>query len=400
MRDAEESPAFAAGQLRPLINRGTDGFFRAGQDGKGRWWLFDSSGAPFFLRGVHEVRRPHEHDDTAVVPDPAARLRHWGFNALGLGGDPVLRDDGLPFVASAEFCAVSHVIMAPGVRLPDVFAPDWPQKLAARAREICRPLAESRELVGWVTDNGLEWATPSGAGRPSLLQRCLSLEPAYAAYHAAWEFVLAHHGGRLEHVAHAWHARLPNKETVRELTRAEEGLGTRGYLRDEARWTREFARRYFAATAAALREADPNHLVLGCRFRGSAGTSVLAECTYPVIDVTLANWLEVPAQTHASQPVLADNVNWVAEDFLRTARPTRTARLTTFERMLRKARTALDRMARHPAVVGYAWAQWQDEPGEQPPFAGGLFHVNGVAAREHLELLTPYNLRAENLHRG
>jgi hypothetical protein len=109
------------------------------------------------------------------------------------------------------------------------------------------------------------------SGAAFLLQLCLSLEPGFAAYHAAWEFVLAYHGGRLESVAHAWNANLPNKEVVRELTRAEEGLGTRGYLRDDARWTREFARRYFNTTGNAVRQADPNHLILGCRFRRSPG---------------------------------------------------------------------------------------------------------------------------------
>ena len=74
-------------------------------------------------------------------------------------------------------------------------------------------------------------------------------------------------------------------------------------------------------------------------------------------------------------------------------------RLTTVERMLQRGRLALDRAARHPAVVGYIWRQWQDEPGEQPPFARGLIHANGVEAREHTELLTGFNARAESLRR-
>jgi hypothetical protein len=98
--------------------------------------------------------------------------------------------------------------------------------------------------------------------------------------------------------------------------------------------------------------------------------------------------------------MLADDVNWVADDFLRSIVDRRTPRLTSVERMLRKARSTLDRVARHPAVVGYAWAQWQDEPGEQPPFARGLVHVNGTEAREHTELLVQFNVRAEQLHRA
>jgi agarase len=267
MRDAEEAPAATAGPARPHATRGREGFFRTAQDEAGRWWLLDPEGTPFLVRGVHNVRATDVHVDGALPLDAAARLRVWGFNAVGLGRDCALRDDGLPFFATVGFSTAGQPIVAPGVRLPDVFDPEWPKRAAARAREICTPFADNRQLIGWVTDDQLEWANPSAAGRPSLLQLCLSLEPNFAAYHAAWEFVLAHHGGRLELVAQAWNANLPNKEVVRELTRAEEGLGTRGYLRDEARWAREFARRYFGTTAAAVRAADPSHLVFGCRFR-------------------------------------------------------------------------------------------------------------------------------------
>jgi agarase len=289
------------------------------------------------------------------------------------------------------------MIVAPGLRLPDVFHPEWPAHATAHA-ERCASLADCRDLIGWVTDDPLDWASPSPAGRPSLLQLCLSLEPGYAAYHAAWEFVLALHGGLMDRVAQAWNTRLPNKEVVREFTRAEEGLGTRGYLRDEVRWTREFARRYFSTTAAAIRQADPNHLVFGCRFHREAGAAVLAECVYPAVDVSMPHWNELPAATaNPLHPLVADDVSWVTDEFLRASAGRRTRRLTTVEHMLRKARAALDRMARHPAVVGYAWARWQDEPGEQAPFAGGLVHVNGSEAREHTELLTQFNLRAGSL---
>ena len=35
--------------------RGAAGFFRAGRDDAGRWWLIDPDDRPFFLRGVHGV---------------------------------------------------------------------------------------------------------------------------------------------------------------------------------------------------------------------------------------------------------------------------------------------------------------------------------------------------------
>ena len=416
---------FRAGTIR-----GTEGYFRVGQDGAERWWLLEATGLPFFCRAVHGVRASAADGAVGVAPaagDPATRLRQWGFNAVGAGGDGAGRDDGFAFMATVDFCRTGALIHAPGVRLPDVFAPDWPRLAAERALEVCAPLATCRELIGWLSDDLPGWAQarPSttltaGVGvapRPGLLQICLSLEPNFAAYHAAWEFALALHGGRLGALARAWGAPLANKEVVRELTRTERGLTSRGYLRDEARWTREFARRYFTSTAAAIRAADSNHLLLGCRFGGPAGESVGAECVYPVVDVPLLDWTELPpAGARAPGPVLAGDVCWADENFIdpstSSVRPGsplaglapvvvgRARRLTAVERMLRRGRSALERAARHPAVVGYVWRQWLDEPGEQPPFARGLVHVNGAGAREHTELLAEFNVRAAALRRG
>jgi hypothetical protein len=400
MARADEAPAVMAGAIRPGTGRGRDGFFRVAQDVGGRWWMFDPEGAPFFVRGVHGVSAAEGQGDGALPLDAAGRLRRWGFNALGVGPDGAVREDGLPFLAAVDFCRIGQPIVAGGVRLPDVFDPEWPRLAHARAAEVCPALADTRALLGWVADTRLEWGAPV-AGRPSLLQRCLSLEPGFPAYHAAWEFVLALHGGKLDSLSAAWGVAVPNKEVVRELTRADQGIGTRGYLRDETRWVREWARRYFSVAGAAIRAADPNHLVLGGRFGGRAGGAVLAECGYPAVDVALAPWHELPAATaNPASPVIASDVSWTEDAATPVTDGGRPRRLTTFERMLRRARTSLDRMARHPAVVGYLWAQWQDEPGEQPPFARGLVHVNGAEAREHTEVLAQFNLRAEALHRS
>lgn len=415
MLHANPAPDVSPVAYRAGTQRGSEGFFRVGQEPDGRWTLIDPAGQPFFCKAVHGVRGPAEQVDIAIAPDSVARLRRWGFNTLGAGADPAAREEGLAFMGVVDFLRAGPSIVAGEARLPDVFHPEWPRFAAARAGEACARWSEERLLLGWVTDDRIAWAQPSlarstgsgQAGRPSLLQICLSLEPAFPAYHAAWEFVLALHGGKLESVARAWGVALRNKEVVRELTRAEEGLDTRGFHRDETRWTREFARRYFTTTAAAIRAVDPNHLVLGCRFEGLVGAAVLAECAYPAVDVALRDWRELPVAGGGEQanPVLAGNVDWTTPEFLRLPAAaggsvragTRALRLTSVEWMLRRARTALNRMARHPAAVGYAWSQWQDEPGEQPPFARGLVHVDGVEACEHTELLAQFNLRVKAL---
>ncbi|MEY2878924.1 MAG: hypothetical protein RLZZ15_1304 [Verrucomicrobiota bacterium] len=416
--DAPFSPEANDGvALRLEAARGAEGFFRAAPDAHGRWWLVEPAGRAMFLRGVHGVRHAApdadpEEADAAVLGnaraaaaraplDPAARLRAWGFNAVGLGGDGAGRDDGLAFLACADFVRAAPPIAMHGARLPDVFAPDWPRRAEAHALALCAPLADERQLLGWVTDDVAGWAqpAPSRPARPTLLQICLSLEPTFAAYHAAWEFTLALHGGQLAAVARAWGEPLANKEIVREHTRAERALASRGYLRDHARWTGEFARRYFATTAHALRAAAPHHLVLGCRTAGPVGEAVRAAALAPAVDVALVDWRELPAPARGD-PVIADGVCWADEEFFRAPAGARGPALTAVERMLRRGRGALERMARHPAVAGYVWRQWLDEPGEQPPFARGLVHRNGAGAREHTELLAAFHGRAEAARRA
>src|SRR5687767_5666463 len=116
MCHADESRAVEAGPFRGPVRPGREGCFRLPQDEAGRWWLFDPQGETFFFSGVHDTCRSAEHDDAGLPPDAAARLRAWGFNALGVGGETTLRDDGLPFLASAEFCSVGQSIVVPGVR--------------------------------------------------------------------------------------------------------------------------------------------------------------------------------------------------------------------------------------------------------------------------------------------
>ena len=374
-------------ELRPGTGRGLAGYFRVGQTVTGRWELIDSEGRPFFLRGVNEV-----HGTEASPHDPVARLRAWGFNALGAGSDATLREEGLPWVGTVDFCSAGALIHTSGARLPDVFDPEWPKAAAIRAGEVCLPWCERRELIGWVTDENPGWAQPGPDARPSLLQICLSLEPSFAAYHAAWEFALALHGGKLEALTRSWgQPAIKNKEVVRELTRTELGIASRGYLRDDARWSQEFARRYFALTAAAIRAHDPHHLVLGCRFGGGASAAVLAQCLFPAVDVP---WIDLDdVALLPAGPVLAGDFSWVDARYYGAPGARRPRGLTAVERMLRRGRTVLERAARHPAVVGYAWSHWRDGMGEQPPFARGLVHPDDAEAREHTELLADLNAR-------
>ena len=410
--------------FKPESLRGRAGFFRVGQTVAGQWWLIDPHDQPFFAKAVAAVNSqgrsgpPSEprgvyapavgdagtDDDVSdFTQDALRRLHSWKVNTLGPWAEPALDDGGLYATTVAGFRGAGvPVIHWHGAHLPDVFDPGWLPACDTHAAGVVARWSGRNDFIGYYTDDALGWGE-SRHDRPSLLQICLSLEPRFAAYHAAWEFVLAPHGGNLGALGRAWSIDLANKEIIRQRTLADRSLATAGYRRDETRFAREFARRYFTATANALRRHDPDHLVLGCRFAQPPGDAVLAECGYPQVDIV--SWqchapeFTVQADVFAKaagMPLLLTACGLSNERF-RTGSFNAQSGPTRVERMLREGRRALAAACAHLAVVGYEWARWRDEPDEVPPFGSGLVHGDGREAFEHTELVTQINTRAERL---
>jgi len=412
--------------FKPDSLRGRPGFFRVGQTAAGPWWLLDPYDQPFFAKAVAAVNShgragpPSEHrgayaqavehiygynERAGFARAALQRLRNWQVNTLGPWAEPALAAAGLYATAVADFRGAGvPVIRCNGVHLPDVFDPGWGDACDQRALEVVVPWVGRVALIGYYTDDSLGWGEVR-AERPSLLQVCLSLEPGFSAYHAAWEFVLAPHAGDIAALARSWSVDLANKEVIRQRTLAERPLATEGYVRDHMRFTKEFAHRYFTTTSASLRRHDPDHLVLGCRFSLPPGEAVLAECVYPHVDVL--SWHCHGSDFEAQAAIYAEakrmplwltafglsNERFRAAAFMPHSGPTR------LERMLRDGRRALTSACEHPAIVGYEWARWADEADEVPPFGAGLVHVNDREAVEHTELIAQINARAERVRR-
>lgn len=418
------APTFA--EIRPETIRGSAGYFRLGRSTDGIWWLLTPEDEPVLLRAVAGVNR---HGRAGPPPalrgayartveqlygrasgtgqdwarTTAARLHAWAVDTVGPWADAGLADRGFYFTALADFVrAEIPVLHGPGLRLPDVFDPRWPEAAAAHALATAAPLAGRRELVGWFTDDALAWGV-SESGRPGLFQACLSLEPSFAAHHAAWEFALAANGGTLEAAGRRWGVELAHREHIRQLTRAERAVAGEAFAADAARFERELARRYFSVSARALAAAAPGHLVLGCRFSTPPSPAVRAACVWP--DVAAASWRLRAGSPFAAQAAAAagEEPQWVTGgglshgDFRRL--PVRDGTgPTRLERLLRAGREGLVAACRDPRTVGIEWAHWADGGDEAPPFGAGLVHADDHEAVEHTELLSHIHLRARRLH--
>lgn len=416
-----DAPIYA--DFRPETLRGAPGFFRVGRTAAGAWWLLTPEDEPALLRAVAGVNRhgragppPVLRNDYANTvrglygeapaaweKSTAARLHAWGVDTVGPWSEAGLAERGFYFTALVDFCrAEVPLLHGPGLRLPDVFDPRWPDAAVARAAASAAPWAGRRELVGWFTDDALGWG---GAGEegPTLLQGCLSLEPGHAAHHAAWEFVLAANGGTLETLGRRWGLALAHREHARQLTRSDRAIGGAEFAADARRFAREFARRYFSVAARALRAADPSHLVLGCRFSAPPPAGVREACVAPDVDVV--SWrLRAGAGFAAQAGASADEMpQWVTGgglshgDFRKLPLRDGTGP-TRLERLLRAGREGLVAACRDARTVGIEWAHWADGGEDAPPFGAGLVHADDHEAVEHTELLAHIHARARLLH--
>ncbi len=429
MATAPAGPRLTLDDFRPGSLRGVEGFFRVGQTRSGKWWFLDPNETPWWCRAATKVEplRPlSENGSAAAIDAPESadewrsrspvdeserRLIAWDFNAIGAGSAEVCQQWSLPFQVVVDFKRYTGLGFRIGAAsLPDVFDPRWVEACHRRARECCGRYLTNRRLVGYFTDDDLGWAQPreqtktAGPSKPALLQVCLSLEPSFAVYHAAWEFVLAPHGGDLAVLARAWNVELPNRGALRHQTEDGVVLQTPGYMDDQRRFSREFARRYFSVTADAIRRQDPNHLILGCRLDASISDEVLQECTSPHVDVVSLKHEGRAAPSAAGGytfqetgcPLLVEDFCWSGSEFTERRTDDETEGLSALERMHRRGRAVLESIIRDPAVVGYSWNRWiGGEPKTAPPFSCGLNYTSGIAAREHVDPLAAIHAAAE-----
>ncbi len=261
-------------------------YFSTTRDANGKWWFVDPAGNRMFLSGVGVVNyRGHYSAALGYAPyyrtvqtkyptlddwatNTLRRVGEWGFNFLSSPSENLLRRGfphasvvnhgmGQNFACYGDEFDILPCDGGPCSGFPNVFHPLWPEYCRFAAQSFCRAEREDQWLLGWYTDNELSWwgdkrqfKTPPESG---LFDAAARKAPGHPAREALEAF-LADHGS-------FGAASAAPAELKREFVRL-------------------CARKYFEATTAAIREADPNHLILGCRFAGlpSADPVVWEEC--------------------------------------------------------------------------------------------------------------------------
>jgi hypothetical protein len=356
-------------------------YFRVGER-DGIFWLVDPDGGHFLSKGIDTVRfdqdRIQNSDRTPYAEAcrrkygghdawrsaAAARLAGWGFNTLGSWSD-----EALAAAAPAPLAVTPNLDLAMSFAwdgkqdFPDVFDADFDRHIRRRALELCGTRRDAQNIIGWFIDNELRWG-PDWRGPEDL--RALFL-------------------------------RLPSGSPGRRAATGAEPVGFTGLVAD----------RYFTLTAAAIKAADPNHLVLGCRFAYVPAQAVI-EAAGRHLDIISFNCYDLdPSNVIAAygvvqKPCLIGEFSFRATDSglpnTNGAGPkvaSQSERADCFRRYV----TAALRM---PTVIGYHWFEHADQPAEGR-FDGENSNFGTVTTDDRVyekltAMMTAVNGEAEDIH--
>ena len=285
------SPISAPNSTFPSCSEGERGpaaphsrFYTTTRDASGKWWFVDPAGHPMFLSGIGVVSHAGHHsaalgyapyartvarkyptlEDWAT--NTLSRLTSWGFNFLS-SPSAILFRRGLPhahvlgigqqFATYGDEFDILPCDGGPCSGFPNVFHPLWPEYCRYRAEFVCAQDREDPWVLGWYIDNELSWWGD---------KRKFTTPPASGLFDAAAKKAPGHP------------ARVALEAFLAKRGFADAALSAPTEIKRE--FVRLCAHKYFEETTRAIHEADPNHLVLGCRFAGlpSADPVVWEEC--------------------------------------------------------------------------------------------------------------------------
>lgn len=434
------SPAPPGYDLAPMsaIRSKATGFFRVEQIG-GRWWVVDPKGAAFYVVGTDHVNyRAHwceklgyapysknvqakYENEAAWAASATSRLKEWGFNALGAGHSESTRYRGLAHTVFLSLGAAftAHGDIAPRTTwtgFPDVFDPRWAEFCTIEARKQCAPNRDDPWLLGYFIDNELEWFGKNGT-ETGLVDEMMK-KPAGHPAKEAFVNMLRERYSTIAALNRAWASGFGSFDEVAALSELPPPKGEA--MRDRRDFVRLIAERYFSVACDAIRKADPNHMILGCRFAGFAPPiwdiagrhlDIVTVNYYGNVDLERGLTTDMPeamARYHreSRRPLLITEWSFPALDAGLPSRHGAGQRVPTQKDKARAYAIYQTALFSMPYMVGSDYFMWVDEPelGISSTFPEdsnyGLVDVNDRPWPELTSTAARVNRKAVALHSG
>ena len=324
------------------------GFFHTEQI-TGRWWLVTPEGHVFFSKGVDNVSYAPEADSSPKPPaDLAAwakmavgQLHDWNFNTAGAWSAAELYPAGIVYAPVINIAAsVQRDLWLKG-GVVDYFSPEFEQAADRVAARLCAPHAADPWLLGYFTDNELRWGS-DWRSKDSLLEAYLKMPPSSPGYRKASAFL---------------------KQRATDSAALAEA--------DKSAFLELVAAEYGRITSTAIRRHDPHHMVLGCRFAGYAGDSVMRGVG-PYFDVisfhsyTAAAPIDRLQRIHelTSKPTMITEFSFKAMDSGLPNTKGAAKPVATQEDRAAGFTSYVEALAALSSCVGFHWFEYRDEPKE------------------------------------
>jgi hypothetical protein len=410
------------------------GYFRVlCQDG--RWWLVDPEGYRFFSVGCTCVRpnaeTPIDGRETLFADPPPAqarshwgherwidfyranlerrygaewfdrwsdqvaiRLRRWGFNTIANWSDAMLTDRGrmsytTNLASLAGMCAW----------LPDVYAPDFEAEVRRRVEPELTPRLQDRMLIGYFIGNEPVW-TFTGHRSPFNDLFTLPEYPHTRAAAIAW--LRERYRDRLPELNTAWGTSFAAWDDLQHGI-PDVRTGTAALQQDATEFLGQVLGHFYDTACRVIRSIDPHHLLLGSRFYTVAMADPYVRACR-CFDVYSFNCYqhEVPLDQVERVERLSGLPSIVGEfHFGVIGRGMSGALISVGSQRERGLayRHYVEHAARHPAIVGLHWFQWEDEP-VTGRFDGENYNIGLVDVTDcpYEEMLTEVQITHQRLY--
>lgn len=363
--------------------KGVDGYWRLGRTPQGVWWFVSPDGQREWINSVTTVqpfqlgRRPAgphfiSTDWDGEFDTNYGNIRLWadrtlvrvkdaGFKALGAWCHPIFHELDIPVTRDLNIWA--HVVGEDRL----LYSPNWKSVAEDAIVKQVVPLRDNKNLIGYYTDNELDWGD-TGSG-PSLYFD--NLDPNDPNRRKVIE-VIREIWPDLKSFNQSWGLDLPNWEMLDQIPMLpREHANT--YATLLSAWLERLASDYFEMTSELIRRHDPNHLILGVRFKGNAPIEVVrgmrgktdaVSINYYVADAKLDPQMFPQMYEAGQQPIIVTEFSFHALDGSSGNRNTFgfTAQVLDQEARAEGYKVFSQRLARVPYIVGADWFQWADEP--------------------------------------
>lgn len=183
-------------------------------------------------------------------------LKQWGFNAIGGDADADIWHRGLPFIESLDLSR--HLQAMAQTAVFDVYAPTFAAQVDQIVTDACAPRAADPELIGYVSDQGLDWDPVRHPA--TVLAFYLSLPLQAPGRQRAMDFLRLRYDDDVRPLNRAWGTRAKD---FTELAPPPSAAANPAFVHDAEPFAEQVLVRYMQAAANAIHQADPNHLYLG-----------------------------------------------------------------------------------------------------------------------------------------